>query len=184
MAGAKNVPSVWVQLEDGRIREFKAFEVRGDTGRGAQVKTPLGGGKVVAHGEPPNGADVKQPNVQPGGAPAATPTLITPQQLNDLVPQAHGITGPKRRLDAQERRIANEVQDALMDVNRGNADAINRLAPYRPHLHDSGEFNGWQSVDLRSENYVGNVMRLYFRKGKDGKFEAKVIEYHGKKPLY
>ena len=102
IAGAKqadaNKDSVWVQLKDGTNKEFKPSEVRGnDLGRGAEVTTPDGRGKVVAHGEPPYGGDVKQPNVQPGGAPAATPTLITPKQLNDFVPQARGVAGEKRR---------------------------------------------------------------------------------------
>lgn len=179
--GAPNNRSVWVQLEDGRIREFNPSEVGGDAARGTDVTTPDGRGKIVGHGDPPNGADVKQPNVQPGGAPAATPILITAKELNDFVPQAKGITGPKRRLDSNERKIANEIQDALMDANRGNTDAMNRLNPYRPHEHTTGQFRGWTSVDLLPGNPgASNVMRMFYRQDKDGMYEVMVRQIHGK----
>jgi hypothetical protein len=179
--GAPINRTVWVQLEDGRIREFKPSEVGGHAGRGAEVTTPDGRGKIVAHGDPPNGADVKQPNVQPGGAPAATPTLITPKELNDFVPQAKGVVGEKRRLEPNERKIANEIQDALMDANRGNAAAMRRLDPYRPHEHTTGQFKGWTSVDLLPDNPGGlNVMRMFYRKDKDGSYEVMVRQIHGR----
>ena len=169
---------VWVQLEDGSTRAYNPTEVKGTPARSEEVTTPDGRGKVVGRGEPPGAADVKQPNVQPGGAPAATPTLITPDELNQPIPQAKGASGPKERLTPEERTNANEIVGALEDVNRGNADAINRVQDFRPHEHTSGEFKGWWSVDLRRNNPGAlNKMRIYFRKGKNG-FEAKVRQYH------
>jgi hypothetical protein len=177
--GPADPQSVWVQLKDGRIREYRAHEVRGKPERGAEVKTPDGAGQVVSRGEPPTGGDVKQPNVQPGGAPSATPTLIRPEELNKPISQGKGVTAPKRQLTAEERRTANDILDALQDVNRGNAAAMDRVSRLRPHEHTSGEFAGWWSVDLLPGNPGAlNVMRIFFRKGKDGLIEAIIRHYH------
>ena len=66
-----------------------------------------------------------------------------------------------------------------MDVNRGDAKAMERVDPFRPHEHYSGEFNGWVSVDLLQGNPGAlNIMRIYYRKGKNGLYEAKVRQGH------
>jgi hypothetical protein len=185
-AGAKGAPaedSVWVQLEDGTIREYKASEVSGGSGRGAEITTASDGrGTIVSHGEPPHGADVKQPNIQPGGAPSATPALFTPAKLNEYVPQAKGIGGPKRRLLSEERKTAKYIEDALMDANRGNPDEVmSKVSHLGPHTYTHGQFAGWTSVDLVSGNPGGlNIMRLFFRKDKNGMYEAIIRQVHGK----
>ena len=53
-----------------------------------------------------------------------------------------------------------------MDANRGNADAMKRADPYRPHEHTTGQFKGWTSVDLLPDNPGGlNVMRMFLSQG-------------------
>lgn len=53
--------TVWVQLKDGSIREYKPSEVDGNIVRGAKVQTPDGTGKVVSRAEPPNANEVEHP---------------------------------------------------------------------------------------------------------------------------
>jgi hypothetical protein len=51
---------VWVQLNDGRIREYKPGEVaEGNPALHDRVTTPEGSGEVVARGDPPNKGDVR-----------------------------------------------------------------------------------------------------------------------------
>jgi hypothetical protein len=178
---------VWVQLPDGTIREFDAAEVKGAVRRGTDVQTPDGAGKVVGRGEPPMGREVKQPNVEPGGQSYRAPALMTADELNEFVLQSksakerrdYGAGVKPRRLEKIERDTANVVLDALRDVNSGDAAAMNRVARLRPHEWTSGEFKGWWSVDLFPGNPGGlNTMRIYFRQGADGSFEAIIRQGH------
>lgn len=115
----------------------------------------------------------------PGPQSAAAPRLISHEVLNQPVPQNKGITGPKRRLDAVERKTANEIVEVLQEVNEGKQEAMKRLEAYRPHQHTTGDLAGWWSVDLVQGNPGAlNVMRLYFRMGKDNKLVAMVRQGH------
>ncbi len=103
-----------------------------------------------------------------------SPRLISAEELNKQIPQAGNVGGEKRLLNRVERKNANYILDALQDVGKGDASAMNRLSPFRPHQHGSGEFAGWWSVDLVEGN--PGEMRIFFRQGQNG-FEAKIRQY-------
>ena len=183
--GETPVPNdpLWVQFPDGTIREFDAAEVKGAPSRGTNVLTPDGVGKVVGLGEPPMGREVKQPIVEPGGRPYRAPALMTADELNQPVELSRTAKEQRRfggleprRLNDIEHKTANTVLDALRDVNSGDKAAMNRLIALRPHDWKGGEFKGWWSVDL----FPGDpgTMRIYFRKGADGSFEAIIRQGH------
>jgi hypothetical protein len=57
---APDADKLWVQLKDGRIREYEPREVvEGTPALHARVRTAEGSGAVVARGEPPNKGDVR-----------------------------------------------------------------------------------------------------------------------------
>jgi hypothetical protein len=146
-----------------------------DPTAGAKKTAETHEGQVQQPDVPPGPA----PNVPPGPAPSTTPALITDAQLNEVVPRAKTARALARRLSTNERKTAKEIVDALADVNRGNANAINRVAGFRPHIHHGGEFDGWWAVDLVEGNPgAANIMRIFFRKGQNGLFEAKLRQYH------
>jgi hypothetical protein len=129
--GAPEAPaplnSVWVQLVDGRPREYAPSEVQGNLAYGADVQTPEGAGKVVGRGLPPSSSDVEHPNVQPGGAPrlAASPAAHASPELVDEM----------RRLPAEEQHRL------LARVARGDAKGRRFGTPRNPRMPTIEEFN-------------------------------------------
>ncbi|MGE5416091.1 MAG: DUF4157 domain-containing protein [Acidobacteriota bacterium] len=92
--------SVWVQLRDGRIREYKPSEVEGELVRGGEITTVEGRGMVVSRGEPPHSWEVSHP------AHGAEPSAVRPSAKP---------LGP----DETARRLANELrQEIVKDLSK------------------------------------------------------------------
>lgn len=107
--------------------------------------------------------------------------LLTDEDLNKPVPQDKGVTGPKRRLTAEERANANKILKVLDRVRGGDQKALNDLAPFRPKPL-KGDLQGWYEVDLLEENPgYANQMRLLVRIRKGDSIDVKLLQMHGGK---
>lgn len=167
-------PSVWVQLGDGRVREYKLSEVEGTIKRGSAAKTPEGTGRVVkvgdTQGDAPWSSQVRNQPFKP---------LFTPEELNQPVPLRRGLTGKPRLLTTEERDGAIKIQDVLRRVQVGDEAAAGELANFRAKPL-KGDLAGWTELDLLPNNPgPSNQMRMLVRVGAGGKIEARFLQMHG-----
>jgi len=165
--------SVWVQLGDGRVREYKMSEVEGTIKPGGAAKTPEGTGRVVkvgnALGDAPWSSQVRHQPFKP---------LFTPEELNQPVPMRRGLTGNPRPLNPGERINANKIQDVLRRFQEGNEAALGQLANFRAKPL-KGDLAGWTELDLLPGNPGGlNQMRMLIRVDADGTIEARLLQMH------
>jgi hypothetical protein len=172
--GEPGEPSVWVQLGDGRVREYKMSEVQGTIKRGGAAKTPEGTGRVVkvgdTLGDAPWSNQVRNQPFKP---------LFTPEELNQPVPIRRGLTGKPRPLTPDERAGATKIQDVLRRVQEGDEAALGELAKFRDKPL-KGDLAGWRELDMLPNNPAWqNQMRVLVRVGAGGKIEARLLQMHG-----
>jgi len=166
-------PTVWVQLRDGRVREYKTGEVNGTIKPGNAAVTPEGPGRIVkvgdSHGDAPWSSQVRHLPVKP---------LFTPEELNRPVPMRRGLTGNPRPLDSGERIGANKIQDVLRRFQEGDEAALRELSNFRAKPL-KGDLAGWTELDLLPGNPGGlNQMRILVRIDAGGKIEARLLQMH------
>ena len=164
---------VWVQLGDGRVREYKMGEVKGTMRPGNAAITPEGPGRVVKVGDDlgdaPWSSQVRHQPFKP---------QFTPEELNQPVPMRRGLTGKPRPLNPSERANANRIQDVLRRCQEGDEAALGELANFRAKPL-KGDLAGWTEVDLLPGNPGGfNQMRMLVRVGPGGKIETRLLQMH------
>jgi hypothetical protein len=165
--------SVWVQLGDGRVREYKMSEVEGTIKPGGAARTPEGTGRVVkvgdALGDAPWSRQVRHMPFKP---------LFTPEELNQPVPMRRGLTGKPRPLTPDERNGVNKIQDVLRRFQEGDEAALRELANFRAKPL-KGDLAGWTELDMLPNNPGGlNKMRVLVRIGAGGKIEPRLLQMH------
>jgi hypothetical protein len=166
-------PTVWVQLRDGRVREYKMGEVNGTIKPGNAAVTPEGPGRIVkvgdSHGDAPWSRQVRHVPFKP---------LFTPEELNRPVPMRRGLTGKPRPLTANERDGVNKIQDVLRRFQEGDEAALRELANFRAKPL-KGDLAGWTELDMLPNNPGGlNKMRVLVRIGAGGKIEPRLLQMH------
>jgi hypothetical protein len=166
-------PTVWVQLRDGRVREYKMGEVNGPIKPGNAAVTPEGPGRIVkvgdSHGDAPWSRQVRHLPFKP---------LLTPEELNQPVPMRRGLNGNPRPLNPGERINANKIQDVLRRFQEGDEAALRQLANFRAKPL-TGDLAGWTELDLLPGNPGAlNQMRVLIRIDASGKIEARLLQMH------
>jgi hypothetical protein len=141
--------SVWVQLKDGRPREFKPSEIKGSLELGAKVRTVEGRGTVVARGEPPDATAVEQPPLHP---------LNVKPSPRPIPPAEPRVTNPKHHPSSASPEPVNVdklYQNSIMDKDgvRWAKDAdgtIHRFSrPSAGERHWNGSTGGVDPIDAR-----------------------------------
>lgn len=119
-----------------------------------------------------------KPAEEPGKTrPESAEPLITPEKLNQFVPQEPGVRGPKRRLNRSERANANTILRILERIRKGEQGALRELEPFRVKQL-TGDRAGWWEIDLLPDNPGAlNQMRIIFRIHKGG-IEARLLQMH------
>jgi len=166
----QSLPSVWVQLADGRVREYEPLEVQGQRQPGKAVSTPDGYGRVASVGELPSSGQVRHEPIKP---------LISADELNRPVQQRRGLFRQTQRpLEPIERDNAKMILAVLTRFQLGDEAALNELAGFRIQ-ELKGDLAGWREVDLKPGNPGAvNQMRIIFRVRGNGSIEARLLQMH------
>jgi hypothetical protein len=161
-------------------RPTKATTQREEEEIAAQQKVTVSTKKVEEKKAEKTTPDIETSHKSPKAEspkPETAKPLLTPEELNEPVPQYKTAKGPKRRLTAEERKNAKEILNVLDRVQKGDHAALNELAKYRVKQL-SGDLQGWSEIDLLPGNPGAlNQMRIIIRIS-PGKIEVKLLQMH------